>query len=81
MKIIVCEEKDEHRYFGPFETNEEREALAKKILEKRIADGYWYDEAALKEAKSRLERGMAWHFLQWRYGYEYESVFDRELNT
>jgi len=68
-KILVFHEKHGNRYFL-FQTAEEREAIAEKIVKERSTGNYaWYTPEEVTESDARTN----WEFLQFREDYEYEG--------
>ena len=73
-KIFVLIEKYGNIIVGPpFETAEEKESLAAKIIKSRIDEG-WYDDTQTSYALELIEEVKALQFLETRNNYEYEEV-------
>lgn len=78
MRIIVATEKHGARYH---DATDDVEPAAKKIIEERLADGYWYGPADTEKARKAIASETCWQFLVSRSRYEYEHVELSEVET
>jgi len=51
----------------------DEETIFAYILEERIDDGFWYDEAETQDAQRMMENGYAERFMRRRRIHEYEG--------
>jgi hypothetical protein len=72
-KLIVLHEKHCDIYIMWSDDKIEREAIAKKIIERRGLGGYFIEEDEKIEAQKAIQENTCYRLLQKRSGYEYES--------
>ena len=70
--IYAFEEKHETRYVQ----GDTAEAICKRVLLGRLADGFWYLGEDQEKAERAFDDGMCAPFLRSRKGYEYEGFHE-----